>query len=807
MRSPARASASASASAARGGSRRPATRPARAPSARSAAALGVARGDARGGRPAHDPARARARPLERAVRDRPVRDPARGPPRAARRAPRPACAATTRIVQTTAESSLRRADLGVRVERGRRVHAAARRVRRRHPGDRGRRRRAAGPLLPERARRRRRARRLGAHRSRSTSPATPRASREEVLELLSAPPCPTGRRTVVLGSEQLALQVHESIGHALELDRILLGEASYAGTSWVAPTDLGSPALRVRAPDRHRRRDAARRAGIVRLGRRGRRRRAHAAHRATARCSPRSPTASRPPRIGLGASAGCARADGFARQPIVRMTNVSIEPGRRRQPRGPHRRHRRRHPTWRPTARGRSTTGGCTSSSAPRSGASIRGGELGRLVRNPSYAGITPQFWGSLDAVCSESAWRVHGLLNCGKGEPGQLMRVSHGAAPGAVPRRGGRRRLMAEAPLELAERALSLRRRRRAGHRGARALAVVALRPLRADAGDRRRRHDRRDPLPARRPHRVGDDEPPRRRLAARRGAQGRRRRARRRARGTRRPPRAPRPRSTPRRSRRLGRRDRRARPGTAARTRCEPRSAARPTPGSRRSGSGPRATCARRSRRARGVRATDDVTDAFMKVVCRDADGRSGYAAAAARSVRRSTRPRSRSAPSSKVAARGRPSRSSRASTPSCSRPTRSAVLLEFARLARLQRPRPRRGPRRAGGRLGEQVAAPVDQPRRHAAFPRTLAARLRRRGRPEAAVPLIRDGVANAVVHDTALRRASPATAPARPATPLERRAARPRARSHEPRARWAAARPTRPRSPRRSSAAST
>src|SRR5215210_4618615 len=63
---------------------------------------------------------------------------------------------------------------------------------------------------------------------------------EEVIAMLSAPPCPTGRRTLVLGSEQLALQVHESIGHALELDRILLGEASYAGTSWVSPTDLGS---------------------------------------------------------------------------------------------------------------------------------------------------------------------------------------------------------------------------------------------------------------------------------------------------------------------------------------------------------------------------------------------------------------------------------------------------------------------------------------------------------------------------------------------------------------------------------------
>jgi TldD protein len=52
------------------------------------------------------------------------------------------------------------------------------------------------------------------------------------------------------------------------------------------------------------------------------------------------------------------------------------------------------------------------------------------MLRNPSYAGVTPEFWRSLDAVCSPSEWRLWGLLNCGKGEPGQLMRVSHGAAP-----------------------------------------------------------------------------------------------------------------------------------------------------------------------------------------------------------------------------------------------------------------------------------------------------------------------------------------------------------------------------------------
>ena len=60
----------------------------------------------------------------------------------------------------------------------------------------------------------------------------------------------------------------------------------------------------------------------------------------------------------------------------------------------------------------------------------LKATERGRLLRNPSYAGITPQFWGSLDAVCSAAAWHPWGLANCGKGEPGQVMRVSHGAAP-----------------------------------------------------------------------------------------------------------------------------------------------------------------------------------------------------------------------------------------------------------------------------------------------------------------------------------------------------------------------------------------
>jgi TldD protein len=133
--------------------------------------------------------------------------------------------------------------------------------------------------------------------------------------------------------------------------------------------------------------------------------------------------------IGLERSGGCMRAEGFARQPIVRMTNVNLEPG----------------------AAGTledliADTGDGLLIETNRSWSidnrrlnfqfegesawEIRDGRRGRLLRNPSYAGLTPEFWASCDAVCSASEWDLISLLDCGKGEPGQLMRVSHGSAP-----------------------------------------------------------------------------------------------------------------------------------------------------------------------------------------------------------------------------------------------------------------------------------------------------------------------------------------------------------------------------------------
>jgi TldD protein len=250
----------------------------------------------------------------------------------------------------------------------------------------------------------------------------------EALELLTAPECPEGLTTIVLDGEQLALQVHESVGHALELDRILLGEASYAGTSWVQPQDIGSS----RFGSEHMTITAdatlpgalgsfgwddegvpATRYALVERG------------MLRAALSNRESAAA----IGLDRSGGCARADGFARQPIVRMTNVSIEPGDAGgledliadTDEGIYFETNR---SWSIDDRRlqfQFATEVCRE---------IRGGELGRLYRNGSYAGVTPRFWGALDAVCGPGEWQLWGLTNCGKGEPGQVMEVSHGAAP-----------------------------------------------------------------------------------------------------------------------------------------------------------------------------------------------------------------------------------------------------------------------------------------------------------------------------------------------------------------------------------------
>jgi TldD protein len=257
--------------------------------------------------------------------------------------------------------------------------------------------------------------------------AAPRVA-EEAAALLSAPACPAERMTLVLAGEQLGLQIHESVGHAVELDRVLGREASYAGTSFVPADGIGS--FRLGSEHVNVVADATHPEGLGSYrwddeGVEGQRVPIVSDGVLVGFLSSRE-TATE---TGRDRSSGCMRADGFARQPIVRMTNVNLEP----------RDAGSLEELIAGTERGILIETNRSWSIDERrlhfqfegeAAWEIRDGQRGRLLRNPSYAGVTPEFWQSCDAVCSAPEWRLVSLLDCGKGEPGQVMQVSHGCAP-----------------------------------------------------------------------------------------------------------------------------------------------------------------------------------------------------------------------------------------------------------------------------------------------------------------------------------------------------------------------------------------
>ncbi len=249
----------------------------------------------------------------------------------------------------------------------------------------------------------------------------------EAEALLTAPQCPSGPSTIILDPSQLYLQIHESCGHPTELDRVFGTEASYAGTSFLTTDKLdsgfryGSDLVTIVA-------DATASGGLGTFGWDDEGVAAQAiplvkdgifsgylSSRETA------------PRIGLR-SGGAMRADGWNRIPLIRMTNVSLMPV----------------PGMSLEEIVADTDDGLYLASnrswsiddrrlnfqfATEIAWEIKGGKLGRMVKNPTYAGITYEFWRSCDAVGDERSWRMLGTPNCGKGEPGQAGHVGHGVS------------------------------------------------------------------------------------------------------------------------------------------------------------------------------------------------------------------------------------------------------------------------------------------------------------------------------------------------------------------------------------------
>jgi TldD protein len=247
---------------------------------------------------------------------------------------------------------------------------------------------------------------------------------EEAAALLQAGECPSGRTTIVIDSEQMALQVHESVGHPTELDRVYGTEAAYAGTSFLSPDDLGS--LRYGSPVMNVTADATTPGGMGSFGYDDEgvpAARAPVVQEGILRgfLSSRETAA----RIGSGGG-GSMRADGWNRMPLVRMTNLHLEPGE-----GSLEDlladvddgiYLATNKSWSIDDKRLNFQFGT------QVAWEIKKGKLGRLLRDATYTGITPEFWGSLDRSGGPETWTLYGLTNCGKGQPGQIAAVSHGA-------------------------------------------------------------------------------------------------------------------------------------------------------------------------------------------------------------------------------------------------------------------------------------------------------------------------------------------------------------------------------------------
>ncbi len=251
---------------------------------------------------------------------------------------------------------------------------------------------------------------------------------EEATALCSAPACPAGEFTMILGGSQLALQIHESVGHPTEADRIFDHEIDFAGASFVNREMVGHHTYGAQTVNLEAN--------------------SHLEHGLDTRGwdddgveSQRWPIVENGVLRGLSSdrewaesagdrrSRGSSRAEGWYNPPIVRIPNLSLLPG-----------------DWdlqellRDTEDGALLVDGIRTWSIDQrrlnfqftcqAAWEVKDGQPGRLLRQPTYQGNTPDFWNRCDAVCGPAHFQVFGVPNCGKGNPYQIAEMSHGAAP-----------------------------------------------------------------------------------------------------------------------------------------------------------------------------------------------------------------------------------------------------------------------------------------------------------------------------------------------------------------------------------------
>lgn len=249
---------------------------------------------------------------------------------------------------------------------------------------------------------------------------------QEATMLLDAAPCPDATTTVILGTEHLALLLHESCGHASEFDRASGDELTFAGGSFLTPErrgrfQYGSPLVTIVADGStpgamgtYAYDDEGFPPETVPIVTNGRFENFLTSYSTAAAAG--------------GAGGGCARGEAWWGIPLVRMPNLSLTPG------------------GLPLDRLLEDTDDGIVMETPATWSiddrriqfhfsselayEIKRGRRGRLLRNASYMGVTPRFWGACDAIADAASWTMWGLAACGKGEPMQAMPVGHGASP-----------------------------------------------------------------------------------------------------------------------------------------------------------------------------------------------------------------------------------------------------------------------------------------------------------------------------------------------------------------------------------------
>ena len=252
---------------------------------------------------------------------------------------------------------------------------------------------------------------------------------EEAVALHRADQCPSGVKDIILGSAQLGLQIHESIGHPIELDRVLGAEANFAGMSFLTLEKLGQLKYASEIVNVVADATPAHGPGLGTF--------AFDDEGVPAQCTPiikdglfvgyltsRETAAA----VGQAHSSGAMRAESWNRIPLIRMTNVSLLAGQGTLAEliastddGIYMETNR---SWSIDDRRYNFQFGT------EIGWEIKGGKITRMLKNPTYAGITTEFWNSCDAICGRESWVLWGTPNCGKGQPMQIMGTGHGASP-----------------------------------------------------------------------------------------------------------------------------------------------------------------------------------------------------------------------------------------------------------------------------------------------------------------------------------------------------------------------------------------